>query len=43
VIHKTHEQIAHELNTSRVVGSRLLKKLEKEGKIEQYRNRKEVL
>jgi CRP/FNR family transcriptional regulator len=43
VIHKTHEQIAHELNTSRVVVSRLLKKLEKEGKIEQYRNRIEVL
>jgi CRP/FNR family transcriptional regulator len=43
VIHKTHEQIAHELNTSRVVVSRLLKKLEQEGKIEQYRNRIEVL
>lgn len=43
VIHKTHEQIAHELNTSRVVISRLLKKLEQEGKIEQYRNRIEVL
>jgi len=43
VIHKTHEQIANELNTSRVVVSRLLKKLEQEGKIEQYRNRIEVL
>jgi CRP/FNR family transcriptional regulator len=43
VINKTHEQIAHELNTSRVVVSRLLKKLEQEGKIEQYRNRIEVL
>lgn len=42
-IHKTHEQIARELNTSRVVVSRLLKKLEKEGRIEQYRNRIEVL
>nr|WKN35667.1 Crp/Fnr family transcriptional regulator [Tunicatimonas sp. TK19036] len=42
-IHKTHEQIANELNTSRVVISRLLKKLEKEQKIEQYRNRIEVL
>lgn len=42
-IHKTHEQIARELNTSRVVVSRLLKKLEKEGKIELYRNRVEVL
>lgn len=43
VIHKTHEQIANELNTSRVVVSRLLKKLEKEEKIEQYRNRIEIL
>jgi CRP/FNR family transcriptional regulator len=43
VINKTHEQIALELNTSRVVVSRLLKKLEGEGKIEQYRNRIEVL
>ena len=42
-IHKTHEQIAQELNTSRVVISRLLKKLEKEGKIAQYRNRIEIL
>lgn len=42
-IHKTHEQIAGELNTSRVVVSRLLKQLEKEGKIEQYRNRIEIL
>ncbi len=42
VIHKTHEQIASELNTSRVVISRLLKKLEGEGKIEQYRNRVEI-
>lgn len=37
-IHKTHEQIANELSTSRVVVSRLLKQLEKEGKIEQHRN-----
>jgi len=43
VIEKTHEQIAKELNTSRVVVSRILKKLEKEDKIEQYRNRIEVL
>lgn len=42
-IHKTHEQIAKELNTSRVVVSRLLKKLEKEQKIAQYRNKIEVL
>lgn len=43
VIHKTHEQIAKELSTSRVVISRLLKKLEKEEKIEQSRNRIEVM
>ena len=43
VIEKTHEQIAQELNTSRVVVSRLLKKLEKEDKVELYRNRIEVL
>ena len=42
-IHKTHEQIARELGTSRVVVSRLLKKLEKEEKIALYRNRVEVL
>lgn len=42
-IKKTHEQIAKELNTSRVVISRLLKQLEKEEKIEQHRNRIEVL
>ncbi|GAB5524224.1 MAG: Crp/Fnr family transcriptional regulator [Roseivirga sp.] len=43
VIHKTHEQIAQELNTSRVVVSRLLKKLEKEEKVELFRNRVEVM
>ncbi len=42
-INKTHEQIARELNTSRVVISRLLKKLEKEEKIEQKRNKIEIL
>ncbi len=42
-IHKTHEEIARALNTSRVVISRLLKKLEQEGKIEQQRNRIEIL
>ncbi|XOV94826.1 MAG: Crp/Fnr family transcriptional regulator [Bacteroidota bacterium] len=42
-INKTHEQIARELNTSRVVISRLLKQLEKEGRIEQYRNKIEIL
>ncbi|MFT6873069.1 MAG: CRP/FNR family transcriptional regulator [Roseivirga sp.] len=43
VIEKTHEQIAQELSTSRVVVSRLLKNLEKEDKVELYRNRIEVL
>ncbi|MFT6865229.1 MAG: CRP/FNR family transcriptional regulator [Cyclobacteriaceae bacterium] len=43
VIEKTHEQIAKELNTSRVVVSRLLKQLEHEDKIEQHRNRIEIL
>lgn len=43
VIEKTHEQIAQELNTSRVVVSRLLKKLEKEDRVELYRNRIEIL
>lgn len=42
-IRKTHRQIANELNTSRVVVSRLLKQLEKEEKIEQRRNLIEVL
>lgn len=42
-IHKTHQEIARELNTSRVVVSRLLKKLENEGRIEQHRNKIEVL
>ncbi len=43
VINKTHQQIANEMNTSRVVISRLLKQLEREEKIEQYRNRIEIL
>jgi len=43
VINKTHEQIASEMNTSRVVISRLLKKLENEDKVELHRNRIEVL
>ncbi|MBV6639864.1 MAG: Crp/Fnr family transcriptional regulator [Cyclobacteriaceae bacterium] len=42
-INKTHEQIAKELNTSRVVISRLLKQLEKDGVIEQHRNKIEIL
>lgn len=43
VINKTHQQIANELNTSRVVVSRLLKQLEQEEKIEQRRNHIEIL
>ena len=42
-INQTHEQIARELNTSRVVVSRLLKQMEKEGRIEQHRNKIEIL
>jgi len=37
-IHNTHQEIACELHTSRVVVSRLLKKLENLGKIELHRN-----
>ena len=43
VIKMTHQQIAHELNSSRVVISRLLKQLESQQKIQLYRNRIEVL
>ena len=42
-IQKTHQQIANELNTSRVVVSRLLKGLEADGKIELHRNCIEIL
>ena len=42
-ISKTHQDIAHEMHTSRVVVSRLLKTLEKNEKIELQRNRIEVL
>lgn len=38
VIVKTHQEIAYELNTSRVVISRLLKALEKEGFLQLNRN-----
>ncbi len=37
-IHNTHQEIAYELHTSRVVISRLLKKLENLGNIELHRN-----
>ncbi|MCB0472648.1 MAG: Crp/Fnr family transcriptional regulator [Flavobacteriaceae bacterium] len=42
-LNTTHQQIAHDLNTSRVVISRLLKQLENEKKIELNRNKIEVL
>lgn len=38
IINSTHQEIAYELHTSRVVVSRLLKKLETMGKIELNRN-----
>ena len=38
VIHNTHQEIAYELHTSRVVISRLLKKLENLEKLELHRN-----
>jgi len=37
-IYSTHKEIAYDLNTSRVVVSRLLKKLENMGKLELHRN-----
>ncbi|MFH6604436.1 Crp/Fnr family transcriptional regulator [Maribacter algicola] len=38
IVHNTHQEIAYELHSSRVVISRLLKKLEQMGKIELHRN-----
>ncbi len=38
IIYRTHQQIAYDLNTSRVVVSRLLKKLENMGKLKLHRN-----
>lgn len=43
VIHTTHQQISDDLHTSRVVISRLLKKLEKEQKIQLFRNSLRVI
>lgn len=42
-IHNTHQDIAYELHSSRVVISRLLKKLENKGFIELHRNSIEIL
>lgn len=43
VVYKTHQEIAKELNTSRVVVSRLLKALENEKRIKLNRNSIEIL
>ncbi|WP_108801976.1 Crp/Fnr family transcriptional regulator [Aquimarina sp. Aq107] len=43
ILHNTHQEIAYDLHTSRVVISRLLKKLEIEGKIQLHRNSITVL
>lgn len=43
MIHTTHQDIAYDLHTSRVVISRILKKLEKEEKIELHRNKIKIL
>jgi CRP/FNR family transcriptional regulator len=42
-IYTTHKEIAQDLHSSRVVISRLLKKMEKAGKINLHRNFIEVL
>lgn len=42
-VHKTHQQIAHELNSSREVITRLLKKLEQRGMVRVNRNQIELL
>ncbi len=43
LINASHERIANELATARVVVSRLLKKLERDGKVLLYRNQIKVL
>ena len=42
-LNTTHQDIAYDLHTSRVVISRLLKQLENEGKIKLHRNKIEIL
>jgi len=42
-IFTTHQDIAYDMHTSRVVISRLLKKLENQGKIEMHRNHIKIL
>lgn len=39
----THQEMAYDLNTSRVVVSRLLKQMEKEGVIKMHRNKVELI
>lgn len=43
IIHSTHQEIAYDLHSSRVVISRLLKKLEEMGKIKLHRNYLQIL
>ncbi|PIX13384.1 MAG: Crp/Fnr family transcriptional regulator, partial [Flavobacteriaceae bacterium CG_4_8_14_3_um_filter_31_8] len=43
LINTTHKEISDDLHTSRVVVSRLLKKLENEGKIKLHRNSIKVI
>ena len=43
MLHITHQEIAYDLHTSRVVISRLLKSLEKLKKIKLHRNNIEIL
>ena len=43
IINSTHEQLANELGTARVVVSRLLKSLEEDGKVKLGRNKIELL
>ncbi|MFK7749431.1 MAG: Crp/Fnr family transcriptional regulator [Kordia sp.] len=42
-IHNTHQEIAYDLHSSRVVISRLLKKLEQMGRIELHRNHIKII
>ena len=42
-LNTTHQDIAYDMHTSRVVISRLLKQLENDGKIKLYRNKIEIL
>lgn len=43
ILNTTHQDIAYDMHTSRVVISRILKSLERDGKIKLHRNRIEVL